>query len=169
MSLSWNVTEPKPNPFEAIVGDDRTYVVHYTKTDSVSELEIRNDLEEIVLKALSINKTPHARKANTVLTLWDKVYCQITVVFTDSTLLNDASIVTKCTFEGLDAKMWNLQKNDLALLEQESRILGAMIRVELSEIFKRIDTNEYPYDLRVLFTDEERVEKKTFEIFSKTV
>lgn len=102
MVLSWHLLPPKPNPFNAAVGDDRKYIVHFSESESKTDDSIQQDISECLGKAVDLLKENLAANSAYFLIEWDVVYCIMTVVVTDQPMEDDCINVVKCQFIELD-------------------------------------------------------------------
>jgi hypothetical protein len=103
MPLVWKASKPAPDPFEAIAGDwTEEYQVHLAVSPAVDPVDIEAAIVEVVKKALSFFEANRGERSARLLFLWDVVYADLTVVYTDDSMMYDARHVTKCHFPELD-------------------------------------------------------------------
>lgn len=159
MDLSWTKHDPRPDPFEAAVGETFVYVVHRAESTASSDTEIERDLEASIRKAL-----PYARAAideptaggqpvAKLLVLWDVVNCDLVVVSSDESMMYDASQVVKCYFLHLEEERYGFSDENF---DVEAAKRSAVIQKMLIKIFKNIDSVELPAEIPILFSDQDR-------------
>jgi len=73
MTLNWETSEPRPNPFDKAVGVTVEYVVHNANSTAKSDDAIERDLSEAVNKALLFARSATGERAKKFLLLWDEV------------------------------------------------------------------------------------------------
>jgi hypothetical protein len=122
MALLWETSRPAPDPFEAIAGDRTEYQVHLAKSPAVDPLDIEAAIVEVVKKALSFFDANRGERSARLLFLWDVVYADLTVVYTDDSMMYDARHVTKCYFPALDGA-----GTAEALSEKTRRMIGTAV------------------------------------------
>jgi hypothetical protein len=102
MPFMWKNSEPVVNPFNAFVGDRTECQVHFAESAAVDPVDIEAAIGEVVTKALSFLEANRGERSSRLLFLWDVVYANLTVVYTDDSMMHDARHVTKCSFPELD-------------------------------------------------------------------
>lgn len=102
MSLTWTLSQPAPDPFEAITGDQTECQVHFAECTTVDPAAVQTAIAAVVKKALGFYEANKGERCQRLLFLWDVVYAMLTVVYTDGSMMLDARHVTKCYFVAID-------------------------------------------------------------------
>ncbi len=157
MALIWKKFEPRPDPFESTVGNGFCYEVHYATSTCEFGMDLEVDLKELVSKALSFaSVTTWRGRAKRMLILWDSVYCTLTLVSTDETLMLDSPQVVKCQFEGLERYLEKVSKGGYGEWEKKVTELTLQIRTRLTEVVQELDLTTLPVGMPILFSSEDR-------------
>jgi hypothetical protein len=102
--VTWEVGKPQPNPFEAVAGDFREYVVHLCTASGAGETEIPGIFVEFFRQVFEAALEVENAEARKVLIEVDTVYAMITVVVTDDVRSHDEREVFKLTMDDWDAR-----------------------------------------------------------------
>jgi len=156
MTITWQAEKSAPDPFATAVGDTIEYHVAYGNSDAVSESDIKTDLAEVIENALPFARSATGQRAANMMFLWDAVYCCLTIVCSDETMMEDSPHVTKCSIDSLEAKVYEIPMEDDAFLERELIVISETIRGMLKEILENFDANDLPSDMPIMFSCEER-------------
>jgi hypothetical protein len=122
MPLVWKTSRPAPDPFAAGAGDRTEYQVHYANSTAVDPVDLEAAIAEVVQKALGFSEANRGERSARLLFLWDVVYAELTVVYTDDSMMYDARHVTKCDFPELDE-----EGTAEALSDEIRRMIGASV------------------------------------------
>ena len=153
MALDWKTTEPVPDVFEASVGDTFLYVIHYAISLAESDDEIRRDLSETVYKALPYARAATGDRAIFLLLLWDAVYCNLTIVCSDESMMYDSQHVTKCEIHSLERVVSEIEED---VFDTETEAISLRIENILKNILNNIDENHLPNDMPILYSAKDR-------------
>ena len=164
MTLGWKKIEPKPNPFESAVGDDTAYEVHYANSISGLESDISRDLKEVLYRGLMLARKACGPCSKNFLMLWDSVYCTLTIVLTDESMMLDYPKVTKCSFESIDKKLFKSVKTNNAEWESKLKNVSRMMKNMLIELLENTESSFLPVGVPVYFSDQERNNVDNFSL-----
>lgn len=156
MTLIWKSSEPRPDAFEAAVGDNFKYVVHLAVSTAQSDEEIQADLSEAVFKALPFARAATGERAKIFLLLWDAVFCNLTIVCTDESMMYDSPQVVRCDIRSLEARVYAIDVDDSDTFEREISAISNNIQQMLINILNGIDQEDLPSDKPILFSDQDR-------------
>jgi hypothetical protein len=81
--VKWEVAEPAPDPFAAVIGDSRLYAVHVCTVSEASEPEIRDAFVEFFRQVFDSALAVENEEARRILIEVDTVYAMMTVIVTD--------------------------------------------------------------------------------------
>lgn len=154
--LKWESSGPVPNPFEAVAGGFTEYCVHIANCDSTEDGNLRAALADVIRKSLSFASTSLSGIATRLLFLWDAVYADLTVVYADESMMEDAPQVTKCTFVAFGDQLDEIAARDEDEWEEASEALSARIRRLLEDQLASCDLRMLPPRMTVYFSDQER-------------
>ncbi len=107
--VTWKVANPAPDPFAAVVGDFRQYVVHLCTVSGASEPEVGEVFVELFRKVFEAALAVENSQARRILIEVDTVYAMITVVVTDDVRTRDERDVFKLSMDD-----WDIGTNDVA-------------------------------------------------------
>lgn len=110
--VKWEVAKPAPDPFAAIVGNFREYVVHVCSVSDASEAEIGNAFVEFFQKTFEAALTVENVLARKILIEVDRVYAIMTVVVTDGVRTADERNVFKLGVDDWDIGVGDDEEED---------------------------------------------------------
>ncbi|GAB5405046.1 MAG: hypothetical protein Aurels2KO_32770 [Aureliella sp.] len=160
--LKWKASNPACNPFEALVGDMTEYCVHQASCGATEDHELRAALLDVISKSLSFAPANVSEWITRLLFLWDVVYSEISVVYTDDAMEIDASQVTSCTFGAIEDQMQQFTEEEEDEWEQATEAMSRRIRGLLADLLASTDLSALLKGISVFYSDDGRGDMDEF-------
>lgn len=152
VKLTWKEADPSVDPFAALSGVAGKKIVTEATCSAQTDAEIDDVIRQLVQRTALLARRL-VSGADRVLFLWDPVYVELTILFTDPTMYADGPLVTKCKFPHVDAMHSALSHLDEEKWDLETARFSQRLR-EL--IAARVATVKFPSDIDVYFSDQDR-------------
>jgi hypothetical protein len=126
---SWIVSDPTPDPFAAICGDNRKYVVHFCEVSHLAESEWVDVFAGFLLQAFEAAMKVQRSEARRIVLEVDPVYSLLTVVVTDTLHTYDEREVFK-----LKLHDWDAELNDQSLEDDQYALASKQLMKRFQDV-----------------------------------
>ncbi len=168
-NLLWEISAPHPDPFDAIAGNDTLYVTHVAQSRATQETDVENVLRQVIRRALSFARPAlmaQGRPVTRLTFLWDQVYCNLSVNYTDDTMIHDARDITICSFRKIDEQMHALAERDEANWETQTTRFSAVMYRLIAQALATSELTVLPPHITITYLDEDRASCTDKEIMA---
>lgn len=152
VKLNWKGTEPGVDPFAALLGREGQPLVSIATCGAKTEEELIEAIKQLVERTALFARRL-VKDARRALFLWDPVYAELTIVFTDETMYVDGPLVTRCQFPLLDEILSALSRQSAEKWDLETARFSQKMREWVAEEVSKV---KFPGDLEVYFSDQAR-------------
>lgn len=152
VKLNWKGPEPGVDPFAALAGKGKQLLVSVATCSARSEEEVVQAIRQLVERTALFARRL-VTGARRTLFLWDPVYVQLTIVFTDESMYIDSPLVTRCEFTELDELHSALSRESDEDWDLETARFSQKMREWVAAEVSRV---KFPGELDVYFSDQDR-------------
>lgn len=152
VKLNWKGAEPGLDPFASLTGKADKQLVSFATCSAVTEEEIVQALRQLVERTALFARRL-VKGARRALFLWDPVYVELTIVFTDESMYVDGPLVTRCRFTKLDELHSALSHTSEEKWDLETARFSQKMREWVATEVSRV---KFPGEIDVYFSDQDR-------------
>jgi len=152
VKLNWKGADHSGDPFAALSGHQGERIVTEATCSARSDAELDDAVGQLVERTALLARRLVAR-ADRVLFLWDPVYSELSIVFTDLTMYVDGPLVTQCKFPMIDEAHSSLARLDEDKWDLETAQFSQRLRELIAIWVSRV---KFPWDTDVYFSDQNR-------------
>ncbi len=152
VKLNWKGAVHSVDPRDAFSATEGKPIVTEASCSALSDVEMDDAIGQLVERTALLARRL-VSQTDRVLFLWDPVYAELSIVFTDVTMYADGPLVTKCKFPLIDEAHSSLSRTDEEKWDLETARLSQRIRELVAAWVSRA---RFPSDMDVYFSDQNR-------------